>query len=120
MNSTTDLPETAHTFDPSSFTVVPARTFEDLRVGENAFLRVNERHGDITPVNAERPWPRSQLGRDLPNYAMSILPAHGCSTVQISAGIHSGTAVHQAAVLTREVVQAGVGPATSDGTQLED
>jgi len=34
MNSTTDIPETAHTFDPSNFTVVPARTFEDLRVGE--------------------------------------------------------------------------------------
>jgi acyl dehydratase len=34
MNSTTDIPETAHTFDPSKFTVVPARTFEDLRVGE--------------------------------------------------------------------------------------
>ena len=33
MNSTTDVPETAHTFDPSNFTVVPARTFEDLRVG---------------------------------------------------------------------------------------
>jgi Transposase len=26
--------KTAHTFDPSNFTVVPARTFEDLRVGE--------------------------------------------------------------------------------------
>ena len=34
MNSTTDIPETAHTFDPSNFTVVPARTFEDLHVGE--------------------------------------------------------------------------------------
>ncbi len=34
MNSTTDIQETAHTFDPSNFTVVPARTFEDLRVGE--------------------------------------------------------------------------------------
>jgi MaoC like domain len=34
MNSTTGIPETAHTFDPSNFTVVPARTFEDLRVGE--------------------------------------------------------------------------------------
>ena len=34
MNSTTDIPETAQTFDPSTFTVVPARTFEDLRVGE--------------------------------------------------------------------------------------
>jgi hypothetical protein len=34
MNSMTDIPETAHTFDPSNFTVVPARTFEDLRVGE--------------------------------------------------------------------------------------
>src|ERR1700688_3419320 len=34
MNSTTDIPETAHTFDPRTFTVVPARTFEDLRVGE--------------------------------------------------------------------------------------
>ena len=34
MNSTTDIAETAHTFDPSNFTVVPARTFEDLRVGE--------------------------------------------------------------------------------------
>jgi len=34
MNSTTDIPETAHTFDRSNFTVVPARTFEDLRVGE--------------------------------------------------------------------------------------
>jgi len=34
MNSTTDIPETVHTFDPSNFTVVPARTFEDLRVGE--------------------------------------------------------------------------------------
>src|SRR6476659_8781699 len=34
MNSTTDIPEIAHTFDPSNFTVVPARTFEDLRVGE--------------------------------------------------------------------------------------
>jgi acyl dehydratase len=34
-SSTTDQPlETAHSFDPSSFTVVPARTFEDLRVGE--------------------------------------------------------------------------------------
>jgi len=34
MKSTTDLPETAHAFDPSNFTVVPARTFQDLRVGE--------------------------------------------------------------------------------------
>jgi acyl dehydratase len=34
MNSTTDIQKTAHTFDPSNFTVVPARTFEDLRVGE--------------------------------------------------------------------------------------
>jgi hypothetical protein len=34
VNSTTDIPETAHTFDPGNFTVVPARTFEDLRVGE--------------------------------------------------------------------------------------
>jgi acyl dehydratase len=34
VNSTTDIPETAHTTDPSNFTVVPARTFEDLRVGE--------------------------------------------------------------------------------------
>src|ERR1700740_625914 len=34
VNSTTDIPETAQTFDPSNFTVVPARTFEDLRVGE--------------------------------------------------------------------------------------
>jgi acyl dehydratase len=34
MNSTSDIPETAQTFDPSNFTVVPARTFEDLRVGE--------------------------------------------------------------------------------------
>ena len=33
MNSTSDIPETAQTFDPSNFTVVPARTFEDLRVG---------------------------------------------------------------------------------------
>jgi acyl dehydratase len=34
MNSTSDIPETAQTFDPSNFTVVPARTFDDLRVGE--------------------------------------------------------------------------------------
>src|ERR1700731_3478811 len=34
MNSTTDTRETAHTFDPINFTVVPARTFEDLHVGE--------------------------------------------------------------------------------------
>jgi len=34
MNSTTDIPDAAHPFDPSSFTVVPARTFDDLRVGE--------------------------------------------------------------------------------------
>jgi acyl dehydratase len=34
MNSSTDIPEGAHTFDPNSFTVVPTRTFEDLRVGE--------------------------------------------------------------------------------------
>ena len=34
MNSTTDIPETAHTFNPSNFTVVPARTLEGLRVGE--------------------------------------------------------------------------------------
>ena len=34
MNSTTDILETAHTFDFSNFTIVPARTFEDLRVGE--------------------------------------------------------------------------------------
>lgn len=32
-NSTADIPETAQTFDPSN-TVVPARTFDDLRVGE--------------------------------------------------------------------------------------
>jgi hypothetical protein len=29
MNSTTDIPEAAHTFDPSNFTVVPARAFDD-------------------------------------------------------------------------------------------
>ena len=34
MISTTDIPETAHTFDRSNFAVVPARTFDDLRVGE--------------------------------------------------------------------------------------
>jgi hypothetical protein len=34
MNSTTEIPETAHAFDPRTFSVVPARTFEDLRVGE--------------------------------------------------------------------------------------
>jgi MaoC like domain len=34
MNSTIDIPETAQTFDPTKFTVVPARTFDDLRVGE--------------------------------------------------------------------------------------
>jgi acyl dehydratase len=34
MKSTTDIPAAAHAFDPSNFTVVPARTFEDLRVGE--------------------------------------------------------------------------------------
>jgi acyl dehydratase len=33
MNST-EIPETAHAFDPRTFTVVPARTFDDLRVGE--------------------------------------------------------------------------------------
>jgi acyl dehydratase len=32
--SMTDQPETAPAFDPGNFTVVPARTFEDLRVGE--------------------------------------------------------------------------------------
>jgi acyl dehydratase len=30
----TDTPETANTFDPNNFTVVLARTFEDLCVGE--------------------------------------------------------------------------------------
>src|SRR5258708_22612652 len=34
MNSTTEIPETAQAFDPKSFTVVPTRTFDDLRVGE--------------------------------------------------------------------------------------
>jgi acyl dehydratase len=34
MNSTTDMPETAHTFDSNNFTVVPTRAFEDLRIGE--------------------------------------------------------------------------------------
>jgi acyl dehydratase len=34
MNSTTEKPENAQAFDPRSFTVVPARTFDDLRVGE--------------------------------------------------------------------------------------
>src|ERR1700687_5425487 len=34
MNSITDIPETAYTFDPRNFTVVPARTFEDLKVGD--------------------------------------------------------------------------------------
>jgi acyl dehydratase len=34
MNWTTDMPDTAQAFDPSNFTVVPPRTFEDLRVGE--------------------------------------------------------------------------------------
>jgi hypothetical protein len=30
VNSAADLPETAQTFDPSNFTVVPARMFDDL------------------------------------------------------------------------------------------
>src|ERR1700733_3574301 len=34
VSSTADIPEAAQTFDPSNFTVVPARTFDDLRVGE--------------------------------------------------------------------------------------
>jgi acyl dehydratase len=34
MNSKTDIPEAPQAFDPSNFTVVAARTFEDLRVGE--------------------------------------------------------------------------------------
>ena len=34
MISTTDIRENPQAFDPSNFTVVPARTFEDLHVGE--------------------------------------------------------------------------------------
>jgi acyl dehydratase len=34
MNSTTDIPEPAQAFDSTNFTVVPARTFDDLCVGE--------------------------------------------------------------------------------------
>jgi acyl dehydratase len=34
MNSTSEIPETGQVFDARSFTVVPARTFDDLRVGE--------------------------------------------------------------------------------------
>jgi acyl dehydratase len=34
LNSTTVIAEDARTFDPSNFTIVPARTFDDLRVGE--------------------------------------------------------------------------------------
>jgi len=34
VNSTADIPETTESFDPSNFTVVPSRTFDDLRVGE--------------------------------------------------------------------------------------
>ena len=34
MNSTTKIPETTQVFDPRNFTVVPARTFDDLHVGE--------------------------------------------------------------------------------------
>jgi acyl dehydratase len=34
MNLTTEIPEAAQTFDTSNFTVVPARAFDDLRVGE--------------------------------------------------------------------------------------
>ena len=34
MNSTTEIPETGQAFDPRGFTVVPARTFDDLRVGD--------------------------------------------------------------------------------------
>jgi acyl dehydratase len=34
MNSTTVISEATHTFDPSNFAVVSARTFDDLRVGE--------------------------------------------------------------------------------------
>src|ERR1700733_1916534 len=34
MNLTAEVPKTGPTFDPTSFTVVPARTFDDWRVGE--------------------------------------------------------------------------------------
>jgi acyl dehydratase len=34
LNSTAAIPESTKSFDPSNFTVVPARTFDDLRVGE--------------------------------------------------------------------------------------
>ena len=34
LNSIAAIPETTESFDPSNFTVVPARTFDDLHVGE--------------------------------------------------------------------------------------
>jgi acyl dehydratase len=34
LNSTANIPDTTESFDPSNFTVVPTRTFDDLRVGE--------------------------------------------------------------------------------------
>ena len=54
MNSTTDIPETAQTFDPTSFTVVPARTFEDLRVGE--IFRAPSAHSPMRMPQPSRPF----------------------------------------------------------------
>jgi len=55
MNSTTDIPKTAHTFDPSNFTVVPARTFEDLRVGE-IFRAPSRTHSPMRTPRPSRPF----------------------------------------------------------------
>jgi len=54
MNLTTDIPETAQTFDPSNFTIVSARTFDDLRVGE--IFRAPSRHLPMRTPRPSRPF----------------------------------------------------------------
>jgi hypothetical protein len=51
VNSTADVAETAQTFDADNFTVVPARTFDDLRVGEIPSRQ--RRSGEIEPAKGK-------------------------------------------------------------------
>jgi acyl dehydratase len=145
MDSTTEIPENGRAFDPRSFTVVPARTFEDLRVGEifrapsrtltdahaSAFQAVSadnhpihydvdyaRRHGHTAPVvHGLQVLAFTAPGATLfPQYIGDVFIAFTEASCKFLKEVHAGDTLYSALEIVALTPQADAGQVTTRAT----
>src|SRR5271154_3861273 len=145
MNPTTDIPETAQTFDPTNFTIVPARTFDDLHVGEifrapsrtltdahaSAFQTVSadnhpihydveyaRRHGHSAPVvHALQVLAFTAPGATLfPQYIGDVVLAFTSASCRFLKEVHAGDTLYPQLEIIKLITQGDTGIVTTRAT----